>query len=326
MNLFNWIKNLFSKKEINNDWRNGCLPSPVDFRDVKMKDVLGAASTDIAPLPDKYRIPYILTIKDQGTTSECVAYSCSTIKEFLERREGNAIEFDPDWIYKKCKEIDGIPDYLGTYLRTGLTILKNLGAKPLNGSEADAAKYKIGGYIQVNVDFNSIKRAIYEFGAVLMGFVGDNTGWQTAFIKVPKIPVWGHATVGISFDVQYIDGQNSWSEQWGDKGLFHFLETYKPFECWAVTVDRPNEFLPDPNAKPKYVFKNNLLQGINNDEVKVLQDCLKWLGCMEKTQESTGYFGLITYNAVKVFQGRYNIFQTGNVGPLTINKLNELFK
>ena len=326
MSILNWFKNLFNRKEeIEDDWRNGALPSPVDFRDVKMEDILGAVSKEITPLPEKYRIPYVLTIKDQGTISQCVAYSCSTIKEFLERREGNFIEFDPDWIYRKCKEIDGIPDYKGTYLRTGLKVLKDCGAKPLNGTEAEAANYKIGGYVQVKCDFDSIKRAIYEFGAILLGFRGGPNGWDTAYIK-PTTPItFGHATVGIGFDVQYVNGQNSFGEQWGDKGLFYFLQTYQPFEAWAVTVDRLNLFLPDPNAKPKYQFLNDLWQGLNNNEVKILQDCLKFLGCMTAEQKSTGYFGAMTLDAVKVFQQRYGITQNGRVGPITRAKLNELF-
>ena len=325
--LINFIKNLFFKrKKKETDWRDGLIPSPIDYRDIP----LSAVSTIITPTPEKYRIPYGLTIKNQGSTPHCVGYACATIKEFLERREGNFIEFDGDWIYNECKKIDGLPNIQGTYFRIGLKVLKDIGAKPLNGKEEDAYKYRIGGYISIPCDFQSLKRAIYEFGAILMGFMGSNGGWSFAIIRPPKSgeATWGHATTGIGFEVTLIDGQNSWSENWGDEGLFHFLETYLPFEAWAVLVDLPNnwkELLPNEDLKPKYFFANNLYFGLRNEEVKILQNCLKWLGCMSKEQESTGYFGTITKEAVILFQQRYGILNTGFVGTLTRAKLNELF-
>lgn len=328
-NLIKFIRNLFSKKkEIKEvDWRDGLLPSPTDFRDIP----LSAVSKITAPTPEKYRIPYVLTIKNQGNSPHCVGYACAAIKEYLERKEGNFIEFDGDWIYNECKKIDGIPNIQGTYFRSGLKVLKDTGAKPLNGKEEDAYKYRIGGYASVDCDFNSLKRAIYEFGAILMGFIGSDGGWQFAVIRAPKSGEiqWGHATTGIGFEITLINGQNSWGEQWGEKGLFHFLESYKPFEAWAVLVDLPNdwkELLSNEDLKPKYFFQNNLSVGIRNDEVKILQDCLKFLGCLSKEQESTGYFGIITKTATILFQQRYGIQPTsGFVGSLTRAKLNELF-
>jgi len=330
--LLKFFKKLFIRKnqiKTETDWRDSLLPSPVDFRDVNMKDLLGAVSREIVPTPAEYSIPYILTIKNQGQTSHCVGFVCATIKEFLERREGNFIEFSGDWIYKKAKEIDGIPNVQGTYFRAGLKVLKDFGAKPLEGNESDALKYRIGGYIQVDCDFQSLKRAIYEFGAILMGFIGSNQGWQTAMVRPIKTgeSQWGHATTGIKYDIKFIDGQNSWGEQWGDKGLFHFLEDYLPFEAWAVVVDMPNLLLPDETAKPEYFFANNLSVGLAGEDVKALQDCLVFLGCMTAEQKNTGYgiFGSQTKSAVILFQKRYGIPATGFVGQLTRDKLNELF-
>jgi len=327
--ITNFFKNLFKDK--NTPMPNGLVPSPIDYRDIP----LSAVSTGVNPTPASYQIPYKLTIKNQGIKPYCVAYAGTTIKEYLERRQGNIIEFDPDWLYKQCKLIDGLmPGQEGTTFRAMLLVLKNVGCLPLGGDTNDLktiAKYRIAGYAYVNCDFNSIKRAIYEFGAILIGFVGSNGGWQTAYIRIPKPGevTWGHATTGIAFDVTYVNGQNSWGDQWGSGGLFQFLQTYTPFEVWAVISDLPDnwqDLLPQPNDKPKYTFTVNLLPGYNNADVKALQDCLKWLGCMAKTQTSTSYYGPITVAAVKIFQGRYGILQTGNVGPLTIQKLNDLFQ
>jgi hypothetical protein len=193
--------------------------------------------------------------------------------------------------------------------------------------EKNPTKFKIGGYIKIPCDFDSLKRGIYEFGVLLAGFRGSDEGWKSAYIKPPKSneQIWGHAVSLISFNKDYIKFQNSWSKQWGENGYGYFDRNYLPFECWAVTIDRPNEFLADQNNKPTYQFKNDLFQGSNNNDVKILQDCLKYLGCMAKEQESTGTFGNVTRSAVVLFQQRYGIKTTGNVGPITRDKLNSFF-
>jgi len=79
-------------------------------------------------------------------------------------------------------------------------------------------------------------------------------------------------------------------------------------------------------VKPKHVFKRDLSVGMVNEDVRILQDCLKWLDFFPKTQVSTGRFGGITRSAVKKFQTHYGIQPVlGFVGKLTRAKLNELF-
>jgi peptidoglycan hydrolase-like protein with peptidoglycan-binding domain len=325
--LIDLIKNLFSRGGDNkpDDWRDGLQPSPVDFRDISATEILG--SIELSPLPENYRIPYLLPIKDQGTTSTCVGQSCASIKDEKERREKNDVEFDGSWIYNKCKEIDNYSGK-GTYFRTGLQILKTLGAKPTASSpiQASPATFKIGGYARVDCDWESLKRAIYQWGAVLGGFYLYPGSFSSAYIKKGNEIVGGHATVLIGWDKNYLIGQNSFSESWGDKGYFYVPKDYLPFEAYAVLSDIPSELLPDTDAKPKIIFQRDLYQELNNDDVVALQDCLKWLGCMTKTQKSTGYFGPVTLVAVKIFQQRYGINPVnGRVGPLTKGKLNELF-
>ena len=223
-----------------------------------------------------------------------------------------------------------MPNLQGTFFRAGLEVLQKFGAKPLGGKEEDAYKYRIGGYARVDCDFKSLKQAIYECGAILIGFIGSNGGWKTAFIRKPRSGErkWGHATTGIGYEVTYINGQNSFGESWGDKGLFYFTKKYNPIEAWAPLTDLPNnwkELLGKDKPKPTYFFKNNLYYALKGEEIKILQDCLKYLGCFPKDIESTGNFYSVTFKAVKLFQSRYGIPNTGFVGILTRAKLNELF-
>jgi len=340
LKIFSSVKTVENVKSIEEDQfpnglvasPTGFVASPIDYRDIP----LSAVSIGINPTPDSYKIPYKLTVKDQGTKPICVACVGATIKEYLERKKGNVIEFDEDWLYAECKKIDGIPNTKGTYFRTVLAVMKNVGCMPKGGDPTDLetiAKHRIAGYAQITpITFENIRRAIYEYGAILMGFYGSNGGWQTIVIKAPKKgeTIWGHATTGIGFEAVINDGQNSWSEQWGNCGLFQFLKDYLPFEAWSVVLDLPDNWqslLPQPTDKPKYQFNNDLYIGLNNDEVKMLQNCLVYLGCLKKDDIQTGHgnFGNKTLSAVKLFQQRYGITQNGRVGPITRAKLNELF-
>lgn len=73
-------------------------------------------------------------------------------------------------------------------------------------------------------------------------------------------------------------------------------------------------------------FKNNLSYGLaNNAEVSCLQEFLKNQGeDIYPEGLVTGNFGGLTKQAVIRFQAKYNIIQTGIVGPLTRFKINQI--
>lgn len=99
-------------------------------------------------------------------------------------------------------------------------------------------------------------------------------------------------------------------------------------------IDLKNDWRDDTStdeSKPKYEFKNELKYGmLNNEDVRKLQDCLKYLSFFPKTITSTGNFYGITKTAVVSFQKAYNVVLTdseisGYVGTNTLAKLNSLF-
>ncbi len=318
-----YLKKLFRKEEIGNG--TGLVEDPVDYRDVLLKVV---SKKDI-PIPESYSVPYILPKHNQGRAPICVGESGAVIKSEKERREGIDIAFDPRWLYDRCKEIDGMPNLKGTFFRAVFKVLLKTGAKPFN--EQEFGKYRIGGYVKVKVDFDDIKRAIYEYGVVLVGFRMSNQGWRLADIRQPYKgeKTYGHAVACTSYTKDKIKFQNSWGKQWGDEWYGYFNKNNMPFSAWAVLVDLPNnwkELLKGDKVKSKYVFKNNLYHGLASPEVIILQKCYKYLGCMPAEVEESEHFGPKTLEATKIFQRRYNISPVaGYVGSLTRAKLNKLF-
>ena len=220
----------------------GCVPSLPDERDVLMSEVYPLPIRIAPEMPP----PFDLTILNQGQTPHCVGFSSAAIKQEKELRERISKVFDGDWIYARCKELDGLPNMPGTYLRIAMKVLQKTGAKPKDGLESEAIKYRIGGYAKVDdVSFEGLKKAIYVNGILIAGFTGSNQGWQTAYIRPPKTgeTTWGHAIALIGYNKDYIIGQNSWGENWGDKGLFYIPKDYLPFESWAILSDYPTQAL-----------------------------------------------------------------------------------
>lgn len=243
----------------------GAIPSPSDSRDVPLSAI--QATIELRDLPESFIIPYKLRISYQNGFPRCVGYGSATLKEEKERRERVPIDFDGDWIYQKCKEIDGY-NGPGTYPRIALKVLKDVGAKPLNQPETEAEKYKIGAYARIdNLSVQGIKSAIYQNGVSLSGFTGSNQGWQTAYIRPPLSgeATWGHAVSLIGWNKDYIIGQNSWSEAWGDKGLFYVPSNYQPFEAWSVLVDLPSEWLMITKMLKLFINEYNEIFEIRND-------------------------------------------------------------
>ena len=231
----------FKKKQFNIPL-GGCEKSPLDSRDV----LLSTIQPIIVRIPEECPAPFDLTILNQGQNPYCVGFSSATLKQEREMRERNLLTFDGEWIYKKCKELDQCPNMSGTWLRIAMKVLQKQGAKPIDGLEEDAQKYKIGSYAKVDeLTFEGLKKAIFVNGMVIAGFTGSNAGWQSAYIRPPKLgeSIWGHAISLIGYNKDYIVGQNSWGTNWGDKGLFYVPKDYLPFEAWAILTDRPSEFL-----------------------------------------------------------------------------------
>jgi hypothetical protein len=80
-------------------------------------------------------------------------------------------------------------------------------------------------------------------------------------------------------------------------------------------------------------FVRKMVFGERSDEVKALQDALKIDGVFPPSVQSTGYYGLISRDALKLFMEKYNIGSPAEraavdgmwTGPKTLLKLNGLF-
>ncbi|MFA5746963.1 MAG: peptidoglycan-binding domain-containing protein [Candidatus Paceibacterota bacterium] len=71
-------------------------------------------------------------------------------------------------------------------------------------------------------------------------------------------------------------------------------------------------------------IKNQLKQGVSSEDVRLLQEFLASDPEIYPEGKITGYFGQATKKAVQRFQRKFCISAVGNVGPQTMQKINEL--
>ena len=250
--MHKFLSNLFKPKYIPDDFKGDLCPSPHDPRDYALSSV----SPAIQRYPEVCPRPFDLSILNQQQEPSCVGFSCAGIKQYMELREKISKFFDGSWIYGECKKIDGMPNFPGTYLRSGLEVLRNVGAKPIG--ESDPTPYRIKVYARVDDNsFEGLKKAIFLYGTVLAGFRGSNPGWRSEIIRPPQAGEiqWGHAVFLTSYEKDYLIGQNSWGEKAHNNGLFKVPKNYLPFESWVVVLDEETTLSPEP-IKTAWVASN----------------------------------------------------------------------
>jgi C1A family cysteine protease len=226
----------------------GLVLDPPDPRDF----LWGAlVSRRAAKLPASYRWRTCGPVLNQGSLPHCVAFSTATLKMVDEWKESGEAKtwhaFETEWLYKRCKELDGKPRGRGTNLRTALKIVKDEGY-PARGTfvrarhrEGPGRSFKLKSYVKLE-SLREIKEAVKVVGPVAIGIRVDE-GIHKPLNGVLPPPTGkakdGHAMVVTGWDdtLGALRLKNSWGYRWGDKGFawmpYDHLEAYR-WNAWKA--------------------------------------------------------------------------------------------
>lgn len=163
------------------------------------------------------RRPELLPCSNQGSTPRCAAFAMAGWLEYYRWKVyGLADQVDPDPIYKKAKEIDGLDHMEGTTLEAVLNASMLLGLIPHSDVE-NVRDVSAPGEVQ---------QAIHRYGVVLAAFdVTDQWSYAATggWIRPGGKRVGGHAVVLCGYSTlespPWYAIQNSWGENQGWRGF-----------------------------------------------------------------------------------------------------------
>ena len=266
----------------------GILPSPPDPRDYSIEDI---PLTVPVAIPIEHKLRSSPLILDQKSTPFCAGASGAAVANAHFHTVGEMPDkgFSMTFLYWLSKQYDGIPHIHGTYLRTLLKVMNKYGCAPETlmpfaiaqqsiSTQAlrEANNYKIHSYARLN-SVQDIKQALLKNCYVLIGTLVTRTNWHRSggYLSYPQGELYGgHATHLFGYDDNlqeahrgYFRGQNSWGEQWGDKGRFYLPYAYyrmsfegRPafLEAWAVKFvdDEPKKKVLVPSFNPRQTLTN----------------------------------------------------------------------
>lgn len=251
-----------------------------DKRDYRL-DLVGSA----VEIPESYFTDISgIPILHQRKIPACGSHAFATLKMIQEKAEGKTnISYTPrlHWREVKAKESfytieagQTINDLFNTGLKPSvcdLSVLDNNTAlqnqiytifNPTPAQIANAQDKMIESYATINFPtFEQIKAEIYKHKAVIIIYrCGQNmykgkngvSSWQERDI-LPLSPSnfpmdSAHYVVGYGFDRDNIYFINSWSEDWGRKGIGYFRRDYMPYvPAIGTAIDKKDV---TPNVVP----------------------------------------------------------------------------
>ena len=188
--------------------RNESPPDPRDW-DLQNFAEVGITEPEV-PITSRHHL-FLSKSLDQGQTGHCVGFDAASFR-INEPTYTPCTNEDGHDYYYMCKEFDGEPgDEGGSNLRSAAKTLQKIGA--------------INNYAFAR-DFETIKWWLLNKGPLMFGTV-----WFTGMYKLNEMNTayptgivdGGHAWLGNGIDEEYVYGQNSWGENWGDNGAFRIL-------------------------------------------------------------------------------------------------------
>lgn len=223
-------------------------------------------------VPDFFVIGNLAKVRDQGNVGSCVGFgiggALTTLAKLL-----NVYEdwFSPTWIYNGARLLNGDLKYdVGAYPRLAFKFLKDHGClledfrpykhvfdptDPLSwGVEKEAAKWPLFEYTRVVDGVEGLCQALALGQPVALG-----SPWFYSWMDIGSdgmLPerydsiAGGHATYLYGFDrvKKVFFGQNSWGEEWGDRGRFQMpfsaIDAFKQnggYDAYIVKVTWTSE-------------------------------------------------------------------------------------
>lgn len=271
-------------------------PDPKDERDILLKNVV-SLKTDYPEIidVDKY------TIISHQHYGSCTSHSSSGSDENQESQEyGKQVNLASKFVYLKTKQISGLWNNEGDYLRNGIKSLEKFGV-PFEKDFPDERMSNWNEYVHTlipkEIEEKALVHKIKGYARVGNRLEDFMSGMWTTKSPVPTGMMWyesykvgkdgylppangkevgGHAIRAsiINFKEEKVWFPNSWSKNWGCNGYFYIpfkeWDKHKIWDCWSIypldnnSVKSMYKLIKLKNTKNVYAVKNNIKHLIIN--------------------------------------------------------------
>ena len=226
------------------------------------------ARQDPPDIRDRWYEPALLPLRDaighhtgteilnQGQEGACTGFACAAVIDQLNARRGSDFRASSRMLYEMARRHDEWPgeNYDGSSCRGVIRGWKNMGVCsesqwPYDTEEPGeltieraihARSSPLGAYYRLRPEVVEYHAALNEVGALLVS-AKVHSGWWDPKKQKPTDPMatilpsdryeGGHAFAIVGYDDRGFWVQNSWGEDWGEKGLA--LWTY---EDWQANI------------------------------------------------------------------------------------------
>ncbi len=325
-------------------------PAPVSWREKKL--------TEWRSFP----------IYDQNGSGSCVAQTLrKMLGIYVHTKTGKFVPLSASHIYQRRSNrpssgMHGHDAFKIAQKGTTLEILAQsekmtdaaMDEMPVNDFNASIGEvFKIGNYVAIkDLKIDTIASIIEQTKKGVMVWFYFSSGIKPKeWIDVPTVQhkdltVSGsntarHSVTAVDFTLykgkKALIIEDSWGLDAAMQGRRIITEDFFNARCYYAAhfmnfaLEDQSEAVPE--GKPRHTFSADLDFSVTitySNDVKMLQNCLKYLGLFPTNVESTGYFGAVTQKAIEKFQLNEGISTPGvagfgRVGPRTRAVLNRLF-
>lgn len=205
------------------------------------------------------------------------------------------------------------------------------------------AVFGVGNYLALPTqDIDAIASTIQATGkGVMVWFYFTINEWTDkpqvldSSLQLSEARALKHSVTAVDFTLQGNEKclviEDSWGPGAGQGGQRVISESFFKARNWYAGYLVNFKFQEAPAQKPIHTFAADLQLNDQSDEVKALQDCLRFDGEFPTNADSTGFYGPITQKAVGDYQIKHGVLTAptdpgyGRCGPKTRAALNAQF-